>query len=234
MTKNLVDNAIMLDAMNGKDEADKSSVSITDDYITAVKNTSIKGKRLGVMKNLLSDSIYAQTVERLKNAGAEIIEFTPPETSLNGFLTLLNLEMKEDLPNYLDQYASENITVSNLEEVMAFNKKDSLNYMPYNQGIFDGIIADTTSAENFKKIKMDLKENGTNFFQKPIKEYKLDAILSINNYHSAAAAVGLHPCLTIPMGYKKNGEPIGLTLIASPFSEVSLYNIGFGYRENSK
>jgi len=226
MTKNVVDNAIMLSAMVGKDENDASSVSVSEKYIDAVKDASIKGKRLGVIKSLLSDSVYAETIKKLKSAGAEIIEFTPPETSLDGFLTLLNLEMKEDLPTYLDKYASENIQVTNLKEVMAFNKKDSLQYMPYNQGIFDGIMADTTSTEAFKKIKKSLHEQGTTFFQEPIKEYNLDAILSINNSHSAEAAVGLHPCLTIPMGYKKNGEPIGLTLIASPFSEVTLYKIG--------
>ncbi|PVW17115.1 amidase family protein [Marixanthomonas spongiae] len=226
MTKNIIDNAILLNAMTGKDEKDASSVSVSENYIDAVKDASIKGKRLGVIKNLLSDSIYAATISKLKKAGAEIIEFTPPKSSLNGFLTLLNLDMKEDLPNYLDEYASENIKVTNLKEVMAFNKKDSLNYMPYNQGIFDGIISDTTSVEAFNKLKKNLHEQGATFFQKPIKKHDLDAVLSINNYHSAEAAVGLHPCLTIPMGYKKNGEPIGLTLIASPFSENTLYKIG--------
>ena len=226
MTKNVVDNAILMNAMTGKDKEDASSVSVSEEYIDAVKKTSIKGKRLGVIESLVSESIYSITVEKLKNAGAEIIEITPPETSLDGFLTLLNLEMKEDLPKYLDEYASGNIQVNNLEEVMTFNKKDSLSYMPYNQGIFDGIMADTTSAKSFQKIKANLKEQGTVFFQKPITEHNLDAILSINNYHSAQAAVGLHPCLTIPMGYKNNGEPIGLTLIASPFSEVTLYSIG--------
>ncbi|UAB81516.1 amidase [Marixanthomonas sp. SCSIO 43207] len=226
MTKNIIDNAILLDAMTGKDETDIKSVSTSEKYIEAVKNTSIKGKRLGVIKSLLSDSIYAATVSKLKNNGAEIIEYTPQETPLNGFLNLLNLEMKQDLPAYLKVHASKNISVSNLNEVMAFNKKDSLQYMPYNQGIFDAIIADTTSQKNFEKIKAALKQSGNSFFQKPIKEYQLDAILSINNYHSAHAAVAIHPCLTIPMGYKKNGEPIGITLIASPFSEIHLYKMG--------
>ena len=226
MTKNVVDNAIMLNAMVGKDKNDTSSILVSENYIDAIKNASIKGKRLGVIKSLRSDSIYIETINKLKSAGAEIIEFTPPETSLDGFLTLLNLEMKEDLPKYLKKHASKNIQVSNLEEVMTFNKKDSVKYMPYNQNIFDGIMADTTSTKAFRKIKKELYENGTAFFQEPIKEHNLDAILSINNYHSAEAAVGLHPCLTIPMGYKKNGEPIGLTLIASPLSEVTLYSIG--------
>lgn len=225
MTKNVIDNAILLDALKGKDVTDSESVAVSTNYFEELKNATLKGKRLGVMKPLLSDTIYAATVKKLQKDGAIIIEYTPEEIDLPGFLTLLNLDMKEDLPGYLKMKASENIKFKNLEEIMAFNKKDSLKRMPYNQGIFDGIMADTTSEEDFQKIKQTLKVNGTEFFQKPIKEHNLDAILSINNYHSAYAAVALYPCLTIPMGYKSSGEPVGITFIGVPFQEVKLLKL---------
>lgn len=225
MTKNVIDNAILLDAMKGKDNGDAKSVSVSTNYFDEIKNTTLKGKRLGVMKSLLSDSIYSATVEKLKKDGAIIIEYAADEIEIPNFLTLLNLDMKEDLPNYLKMHASEIIKFKNLEEIISFNQNDSLKRMPYNQGIFDGIIADTTSAEDFLKIKETLKTNGTEFFQKPMEENNLDAILSINNYHAAYAAVALYPCLTMPMGYKPTGEPIGLTFIGKPFQEATLLKL---------
>ncbi len=225
MTKNVIDNAILLDAMKGKDDADAESVAVSTNYFDEIKNATLKGKRLGVMKSLLSDSIYAQTVEKLKKEGAVIIEYTAEEIDLPSFLTLLNLDMKKDLPIYLKMHASQNIKFKNLKDIMAFNTKDSLSRMPYNQELFDGIIADTTSEASFQKIKETLKANGTNFFQKPMKENNLDAILSINNYHSAEAAVAFYPCLTVPMGYKSSGEPIGLTFIGAPFQEAKLLEL---------
>ncbi len=225
MTKNVIDNAILLDAMKGKDNGDAESVSVSTNYFDEIKNTTLKGKRLGVMKSLLSDSIYSATVEKLKKDGAIIIEYAADEIEIPNFLTLLNLDMKEDLPNYLKMHASEIIKFKNLEEIISFNQNDSLKRMPYNQGIFDGIIADTTSAEDFLKIKETLKTNGTEFFQKPMEENNLDAILSINNYHAAYAAVALYPCLTMPMGYKPTGEPIGLTFIGKPFQEATLLKL---------
>ncbi len=225
MAKNVTDTAILLDAMAGKDTADPSSLEQPSQYLLEKTNYSLKGKRFGVMKNLLSEKTYSDAVEKLKNEGAILIEFTPVEIDLPNFLTLLNLEMKDDLPLFLSKYTSENIDVKNLLDIMAFNELDSLKRMPYNQGIFDGIMADTTSSADFKKVKTQLKENGTIFFETPMKENNLDAILSINNYHSAYAAVALYPCLTVPMGYKPSGEPIGLTFIGLPFQEAKLLQL---------
>jgi len=43
-----------------------------------------------------------------------------------------------------------------------------------------------------------------------------------------------YPCLTIPMGYKETGEPINLTLIAKPFEEAKLLNIGTAIERETK
>lgn len=231
MTKNAIDAGILLDAMTGKDAEDDASVASEEITIETIKKGSLSGKRLGVMNRLLEDSIYSETVKMLENNGAEIVRYDAPEVSLNGFLTLLNLEMRDDLPVYFQKYASENITVKNLEDVMALNRQDSLNYMPYDQGVFDGIMADSTSVADFEALRTRLEENGTKFFQQPMQEYDLDAILSINNYHSGYAAVGKHPCLALPMGYKENGEPVALTFIGAPFSESELLQLGYAYEQ---
>ena len=39
----------------------------------------------------------------------------------------------------------------------------------------------------------------------------------------AYAAVAKYPALTVPMGYKTSGEPIGLTFIGKPFTEALTY-----------
>lgn len=59
----------------------------------------------------------------------------------------------------------------------------------------------------------------------------MDAILSINNYHAGYAAVAEYPALTIPMGYKPDGEPESLTFIGRPFSEAHLLRIGKAFED---
>ena len=40
-----------------------------------------------------------------------------------------------------------------------------------------------------------------------------------------------YPCLTVPMGYKETGEPIGLTFIAKPFEEEMLLKMGYAFEK---
>ena len=44
--------------------------------------------------------------------------------------------------------------------------------------------------------------------------------------HAGVAALANFPALTIPAGYRENGRPVGLTLIAPSFQEQVLIDIG--------
>ncbi len=234
MTKNVTDNVILLDAMLGKDKADFKSVAPEADITSAWEApVTLSEIRLGVMKNLLErDSLYAANVEILRNAGAQVIEFEPDNVPLDGFTTLLNLDMRADLPAYIESQVKNKdvVKVASVADVVEFNKQDSLVRIPYGQGSFDGILADTTTAEQFEIIKENLMESGRAFF-KIMEGKQLDAVLSINNYHAGYAAVAEYPGLTIPMGYMPTGQPKGLTLIGKPFSEVLLLRIGKAYED---
>lgn len=238
MTKNVTDNAILLDAMLGKDEADYKSVSTEKPGILSawMSPEPLNEIRLGVMTNFMEgDSIYAANVQALREAGAQIVAFEAESIPLEGFTTLLNLDMKEDLPAYLNAEVKDRdaVRVASVEDVVTFNNQDSLVRIPYGQARFDGILADSTTAEQFEKIKQDLRESGRAFF-KIMEEKQLDAVLSINNYHAGYAAVAEYPALTVPMGYKADGEPESMTFIGKPFSEAHLLRIGKAFEELTK
>ena len=81
MTKNVIDNAILLDAMQGKDASDHSTTkapSEIGDYIFASQNRSISTYRLGAIKSLVkTDSLYRKAINTLRIYGAEVVEFDP-------------------------------------------------------------------------------------------------------------------------------------------------------------
>jgi len=233
MTKSVIDNAIFMDAMLGYDEKDAASKKIKGSYFKNDFQENLKGKRLGVLKPILSDSIYALNVEKLKKAGAEIVEITPPEISFTGFLTLLNIDMKYDLPKYLAQHADKAVAIKNVKDAVDFNLKDTLLRAPYGQQLFEGIVNDKTTLEELEVVKGNLKSEGEKYLA-ALKTKNLDAILSINNYHSGIAAVSFHPTLTVPMGYKETDEPISLTFIGLPLSERKLLEIGYAFEQLTK
>lgn len=235
MTKNVKDNAILLSAMLGYDEFDNASLKENYPGILSagLHPEPFNEIRLGAIKELIeSDSIYRNTIKSFQEQGATIIEIVPPEVRMEGFLSILNIDMRNDLPVYLKQNTDTNfVKISSIEDAVTFNNADSLIRIPYGQALFNGILSDTTTAAELNEIKSKLERNGRAFFNTAMDKYKLDAVLSINNYHAGYAAVAKYPALTIPMGYKLSGEPISLTFIGKQFSEAKLLRIGKAYEE---
>ncbi|MFY0629416.1 MAG: amidase [Flavobacteriaceae bacterium] len=232
MTKSVMDNFIFINAMYGYDVADPKSFRYIDQNFGTFDD-SFKGKRLGVFKQLLNDSIYNANVEKIKADGAEIVELTPPQVGLPGFITLLNIDMKHDLPEYLKNHTDKNVKVRSVKDVVDFNLKDSVLRSPYGQQLFDGIVADSTTVEQLQEIKKTLMSNAHKYFE-ALDTENLDAILSINNYHSAFSAVAEYPNITVPMGYKDSGEPISLTFIVKPKEEARLLVLGTSFERITK
>ena len=234
MTKNVTDNAILLDAISAADVMDSVTLTAprTSLLLTTTKQTSLEGVRLGAIASLVeADSLYRDAIENLKKAGADVIEISPSNISLAGFSTILDGDMKRDLPAYFATSSTSSFSNMDVKQITDFNSGDSLLHMPYNQARLDGVLVDTTSVKRLNDIKKRLNKNASSFFNTPIKEHKLDAVLSINNYHAAFAAIAYYPCLTVPMGYSELGEPVSLTFIAPSFGEEKLLSIAVGYED---
>ncbi len=239
ITKNVADTGIMMSAMYGNDTNDAASIKsefnqywFTNYFVN--EEMSFKDKSLGVYKELLKDTLYANAVEILKKKGAKIFELESKESELKGFLTLLNIDMRNDLPKYLKNNASKKLRITSVQDVIDYNKSDSIKAMPYGQALFYGIVNDTTTTEDFERVKSSLSIKGNQFFANDFYNHSLDAILSINNYHAAEAAVAKYPALTIPMGYQGNGQPKGLTFIAKPMQDNLLIEMAANYEFASK
>lgn len=236
ITKYVIDNAILLDAMTGVDSSDPASEAAGKQnkvYYSDLEITDLKGKRFGAIKALMEDSLYVRAINDLKNAGAEVVEFKAEDIDLPNFLRLLNLDMKKDLPAYFESSGG-NSGYESVQDVISYNDQDSLNRAPYGQALFIGIVKDSATDEEFAAIKDTLKTNGTRFFEKPMKEHNLDAVLSINNYHAGYAAVAKFPALTVPMGYTSENRPKGLTFIGQPFTEAKLLQFAYIFEKTTE
>ncbi len=239
MTKNVIDNAILLGALYGHDTSDSKSKSFKwsgSYYIETIKNgnPSIKDKRFGAIKRLMNDTLYSNAVNVLKQQGAIIVEIDEEKIDLPKFINLLNLDMQKDLPEYFTNYGSKELSYTSVQDIIDFNKKDSLKTMPYGQKLFYGIVDDKANKKEFADMKKVLYDNGKSYFDIPMKAHNLDAVLSINNYHAAFAAVAEYPALTVPMGYTNEGVPKGITFIGKPFTEKQLLEFAYVYEQASK
>ena len=234
MTRSVSDNIILYSAMIGEDPNDKATVRTSKspniDLNGSISKANIETLKLGVITAFLADSLYAQAVKELKSAGAELINIESENPNLQGFLTLLNADMKRDLPKFFDNYGHAN-SVDSIQDIIDYNFRDTFMRAPYGQARFLGVAADTTSNEELSTLFSRLNKIGQEYFNEPIEANDLDAILSMNNRSAGFAAVAQYPCLTIPMGYSEEGEPSNITLIAKSNEEIRLYQIGLAIEE---
>ncbi len=228
MTKNVSDNAILLAAMSGKDAADGATKNAPDPVSYNVDNlrASISLFRFAVNSSYLEQSeTYKQMIDNLRNVGAHISEFTPDSTPLIGFIDVLHYDMKHDLPFYFQSYAPRSVQVRSVKDVIEFNKENMDMRAPYGQSLFQKTDSCMISLDSITMIKSKLEQACRDHFATLFEEEQVDAILSINNYDAAYAAMAKYPAIAIPMGVDEKGEPKALTLIGLPYKEQDLLNM---------
>ena len=233
MTKNIIDNIIVYNAINEFDSNDSYSKENLDIQISDVLNFNPSVQKIGYYSNFYkNDIMYKDAIDFLIEKGIEMIEISAPKVNLSGFVKILDEDMRVDLKKYFLKYGNEDLNVNDIKSIIEYNNLDSIERSPYGQGIFKKIINDTMSKKDFLELKSRLMIEGNKFYNIPMDEYKLDAVLSVNNYHAGYAAVAHNPALTVPMGLRENNEPAGLTFIGKSNSEQVLYELGYYFELN--
>ena len=233
MTKFVIDNILIYNAINDFDPLDDYSVENYDIILEEVVESKLEKYTIGYYKSFYErDSLYKNAIDFLIEEGIELQVIDAPQIRLEGFSKILDEDMRYDLRSYLFFYGSKNLKVEDISSIIKHNEMDSIERALYGQGIFKKIIQDTMSINDFEDLKFELMTKGNEFFDIPMDKYNLDAVLSINNYHAGYAAMAHNPCLTVPMKLRQNNEPAGLTIIAKSFQEQKLYEIGYFFEKN--
>ena len=233
MTKYIIDNIIVYNAINEYDNKDSYSKQNRDIQIKNVINFKPNEIKLGYYSNFYkNDNVYKNAIDFLRQKQIELIEIDAPKVNMAGFAKILDEDMRKDLKDYFLKYGNDDLSVSDIKSIIDYNNLDSIERSPYGQSIFKKIIRDTMPKDDFLKLKLRLMAEGNKFYDIPIDKHKLDAVLSINNYHAGYAAAAHNPALTVPMGLRENNEPVGLTFISKSNSEQKLYELGHYFESN--
>ena len=233
MTKYIIDNIIVYNAINEYDNRDSYSKQNRDIQIKNVINFKPNEIKLGYYSNFYkNDNVYKNAIDFLRQKQIELIEIDAPKVNMAGFAKILDEDMRKDLKDYFLTYGNNDLSVSDIKSIIDYNNLDSIERSPYGQSIFKKIIRDSMPKDDFLKLKLRLMAEGNKFYDIPIDKHKLDAVLSINNYHAGYAAAAHNPALTVPMGLRENNEPAGLTFISKSNSEQTLYELGHYFESN--
>ena len=234
MTNNVLDNAIIYNSMIGFDQSDELSKESIKINIQEMQNFESSDLKIGYSSRYLSDSLFISTVNDLQSIGINNISYTSSNSSLPYFRGILTSDMKRDLPKYINQFANKNIVVKNVSDIVEFNNVDTITHAPYNQHIFNEIVNDEVSDIELEDMKKSTRTNAREFLNELMSSYNFDVFVSVDNTMAGIAAAAHFPALTVPMGYRKNGEPSNITFITSSNNEQLLYNVAYLFEKNFK
>ena len=234
MTTNVYDNAILYNSMIGFDDKDELSYKADKIDLEEMKSFDPSNIVVGISSNVVKDSLIAIALDDLKISGISNAIYNPEKYSLPSFRSILTSDMKRDLPKYISNYANKDIQVHNVTDIVEFNNKDTLTHAPYGQYIFNEIKEDKVSDSELEQMKIKTKSQATNYLNKIMTNNDFDIFISVDNSMAGIAAAAHFPALTIPMGYRSDGQPSNITFIAKSKNEQLLYNIAYRYEKQSK
>ena len=234
MTTNVYDNAILYNSMIGFDDKDELSYKADKIDLEEMKSFDPRNIVVGISSNVVKDSLIAIALDDLKIIGISNAIYNPEKYSLPSFRSILTSDMKRDLPKYISDYANKDIQVYNVTDIVEFNNKDTLTHAPYGQYIFNEIKEDKVSDSELEQMKINTKSQATNYLNKIMTNNDFDIFISVDNSMAGIAAAAHFPALTIPMGYRSDGQPSNITFIAKSKNEQLLYNIAYRYENQSK
>ena len=267
MARTLTDAVIALNAMKGEDPLDSKTLPIPNkklDYTKFLRQGGIKNKRIGVYSlplgnksrrkgyNADVDTLFKKSIKLIRSLGAEIIEIDTINHRDNGIhsYNVMLHEYKDGLNKYFKNLKNGS-RIKNLEDLIEFNEKDSIELKYFNQAYLK--LANETSGMKSDKYKNSLlllnkysKEEG---IDRVMNKFNLDAIISPtgspawssdllngDNYHissSSPAAWAGYPNISVPMG-NIHGLPVGLSFFGRAWSEPTLIEICYGFEQATK
>ena len=261
MGRTVSDAVIALGAMTGIDQADsktaESEGKALTDYTPFLKADGLKGKRLGWYTSARGshykvDTLMQHAVNYLRSQGAEVIEIDNIYSREAGSLSfqVMLYEFKDGLNKYFASLG-ENAPVKSVEELIEFNRNDSIELRYYDQELLleaqtKGDITSKEYLDALEKMNRLVREEG---IDRVMNEHNLDAFIaptgspawktdlvngdSYTVSSSSPAAVSGYPNITVPMGYV-DGLPVGISFFGRAWSEPLLIEIAYSYEQGMK
>lgn len=258
MGRTVRDAAILLTAMTGTDPDDEATANAEThhDYSSNLTADALNGKRIGVIRSWYGagsdervDDIYTASIEKLRDAGATIIDDINIDAGdmYDAEYEVLLYEFRTDLNLYLENSAA---PLQSLADLIAYNDANADSVMPiFGQEILlaaeeKGPLTDEAylaALETSKSISQSAVQN-------LVAEHELDALISPTNGpawlidhingdsfgigSSSLAAISGYPSITVPAGFV-SGLPIGLSFVALPWNEKQLIEMAYAFEQTT-
>lgn len=252
MTRNVYDNAMVLEAVAGRDTRDMTSIDPCGSFVGGIES-GVRGMKVGLMRGMerYADGGQASAVERaakiLEKLGVnvEVVDIPDPAPVLNAYVVTTEAECSSNLARYDGLKYGFSADGESYAEIMANSRSEGFGE-EVKRRITAGayVLSSTISGDRYRHVQI-LRQNLCEHVDGVLAKY--DAVLMPTASGAAFRLSGFDsdptalynsdcftvtanltgcPAITLPCG--GNGElPYGAMLMGARLTENKLYRLAF-------
>jgi aspartyl-tRNA(Asn)/glutamyl-tRNA(Gln) amidotransferase subunit A len=236
MTRNVRDNALMLQVIAGHDPLDPGSADEPVPDYSAGLGQGVKGLRIGVIRHFYTTDVAADpeqaealdaAMQLFAEAGAETREITLPP--LQDFSACGQIILSSEAYAVHERWLKEkpqDYGARARERLLAGAELRAVDYL---QAVRWRLQLRDRTAAAFADIDLAVTASSMD----PACPIDDDAALAANYWRQARMPFNVtgQPGLVIPAGFSKDGLPLSLQLVGKPFTEPTLYRVAQFYED---
>lgn len=254
MTKNVYENALLLNAIVGKDEKDLTSANKEEEDFTRLIGKDIKGMKIAVPNFFMSDIVNNEirdkvkdTIKVLENNGAivDYIDIKYIDKAMTLYQIIAMGEASSNLARFDGiRYGHSKENPENIEDVYYGTRAEGFGEEVKRRIMVGSYLLSGENAKTYYNkalsIRDDMKKELTNVFKNhdliigpttTTTAYNLDDPMDDpkKSFMDDILVIPVNmaglPGLNIPIGFDSNKMPIGMQIIGNAFEEAKIYHL---------
>jgi len=257
------DAAILLGAISSYDRKDSTSLKVQKtDYLAALSEGGLKGKKVGVPKEYFPTGIdkevraaVEKSIETCAKLGAEIVEISLPHTELAipVYYIIATAEASSNLARYDGiRYTHRSAEASDITDLYYKSRAEGFGPEVKRRIILGSYVLSSGYYDAYylraQKVRTLIRRDFENAFAagvdviatptSPTCAFKLGEKVSdpLSMYLSDIFTINVNlaglPALSLPCGLSGGGLPIGLHLIGKPLDEKNLLSAAYAFEKS--
>jgi aspartyl-tRNA(Asn)/glutamyl-tRNA(Gln) amidotransferase subunit A len=250
MTRSVRDAAIMLGAMAGHDAKDSTSAPMAVPDFEAALSGDIKGLKIGIPKEYRMDgmapeidALWASGIAMMKDAGAEIIDVSLPNTqhALPTYYIIAPAEASANLARYDGVRYGLRVEGNSLDDMYANTRGEGFGDEVKRRVLIGAYVLSAGFYDAYYRKAQRVRRLISEDFMKTFENVdvlltptapsaafaigkKMDdpVAMYLNDVFTVPASLAGMPGISVPTGLNADGLPLGLQLIGKPFDEETV------------
>lgn len=210
-------------------------------YAASLSADALTGVRVGVLTsdtaragNLSGATTRAGAV--LAMLGAQMVPVTldDPTGAMAQFLVYLSGGMRYDMMAYVTAH---NSAIVALEDLIAYNHADPARRIPFGQDLLEMLAPRSAdlSREDYGRLAVDMTSAMTAAMEAAFAaQGGVEVLVGMANLQSPFYATAGYPAITVPIGRRDDGEPVGVTLIGKKGQDAQLLAYAYAFEQAAR